>query len=80
MARADLLINLVKAGSAGDQVLLKRTVDALIAEERKKQHNVLADHLAEQIKNNGNQPSPRAIERPYDPAGNLFYEMSPQRN
>ena len=34
MARSDLLLNMVKAASGGDQVLLRRTLEALIAEER----------------------------------------------
>lgn len=45
MARSDLLINLVKAGVNGDSRTLKRTVEAIVAEERAKQHNVLADRL-----------------------------------
>ena len=81
MARADLLINLVKAGNRGDQTLFRKTVDALIAEERKKQHNVLADQLAEQMKTNGAPPPVfRTLERPDDRTGNLFFEMTPQRS
>src|SRR5277367_2051729 len=43
MARSDLLINLVKAGALGDQSLFRKTVEAVIAEERGKNHTVLAD-------------------------------------
>ncbi|MCG8404867.1 MAG: hypothetical protein MI923_06685 [Phycisphaerales bacterium] len=50
MARSDLLISLVKAGTAGDQVLFRKTVEAMIAEERAKKHNVLAARLAEQLR------------------------------
>jgi len=52
MARADLLLNLVKAGSTGDQALFRRTVEALAAEERSKQHHVLADRLIANMKAN----------------------------
>jgi SpoVK/Ycf46/Vps4 family AAA+-type ATPase len=45
MARSDLLISLVKAGVSGDTRTVKRTVEAIVAEERAKQHNVLADRL-----------------------------------
>jgi hypothetical protein len=45
MARSDLLINLVKAGVNGDTGTFRRTVDAIVAEERGKQHNVLADQI-----------------------------------
>ena len=53
MARADLLLNLVKAGSTGDQALFRGTVEALAAEERSKQHHVLADRLIANLKANG---------------------------
>lgn len=46
MARSDLLINLVKAGSGGDQVGFRRTLEALVAEERGLQHHVIANQLA----------------------------------
>lgn len=46
MARADLLLSLVRAGTRGDDELFRKTVEALIAEERTKQHHVLADQLA----------------------------------
>jgi SpoVK/Ycf46/Vps4 family AAA+-type ATPase len=45
MARSDLLINLVKAGVSGDTGTFRRTVDAIVAEERAKQHNIVADQL-----------------------------------
>ena len=56
MARSDLLINLVKAGVAGDKGKFRRTVDAIVAEERAKQHNVVADQLERVVTttNNGN--------------------------
>ena len=56
MARSDLLINLVKAGTLGDQPLFRKTVEAVIAEERGKNHTVLADRLADaasSARNNG---------------------------
>jgi AAA+ superfamily predicted ATPase len=55
MARSDLLLNLVRAGSLGDQVGFRRTVEAMIAEERERQHHVVADRLSEYLsaKSNG---------------------------
>lgn len=53
MARSDLLLGLVKAGIQGDRSLFHRTVDAIIAEERGKQHHVLADQLEETLRKNG---------------------------
>ena len=45
MSRADLIVSLVKAGSQGDQQLLRTTVEAMAAEERAKHHHQLADKL-----------------------------------
>jgi hypothetical protein len=56
MARADLLIDLVRAATRGDHVLFRKTVEALAAEERAKQHHVLADRLAATLQN-GSLPS-----------------------
>ncbi len=51
MARADLLLNLVRAGTKGDPTLFRRTVEAMVAEERAKQHHVLAGRLEECLHN-----------------------------
>lgn len=53
MARSDLLLSLVRAGSRGDASTFRKAVEALVAEERAKQHNVLADRLAEYLRDNG---------------------------
>ena len=54
MARSDLLVSLVKAGASGDHRLMQATVEAIIAEERSKQHTVLADKLAKAMNGMGN--------------------------
>jgi AAA+ superfamily predicted ATPase len=54
MARSDLLISLVKAGTSGDTRGVRSAAEAIIAEERSKQHGVLADRLAKAIQSNGN--------------------------
>jgi SpoVK/Ycf46/Vps4 family AAA+-type ATPase len=45
MARSDLLLKLVKSAGSGDQEGVRRVVEAIIAEERAKQHLVLAEQL-----------------------------------
>lgn len=45
MARSDLLVSLVRAGATGDRSMLASTVEALVAEEKSRSHNVLADRL-----------------------------------
>lgn len=66
MARADLLIDIVKAGAEGDQTLFQKALEALITEERAKQHNILADRLAEHLNLNGKpmRPTRPTYERP----------------
>jgi SpoVK/Ycf46/Vps4 family AAA+-type ATPase len=78
MARSDLLLSLVKAGVQGDRSLLTRTVDAIVAEERAKQHNVLADQIEDTIRKNGKAPDslPVALNGSHY---SLLHETSPQR-
>jgi SpoVK/Ycf46/Vps4 family AAA+-type ATPase len=49
MSRSDLLLQLVQSGSKGDRPMFKKVVEAIIAEERSKQHNVLADKLEDNL-------------------------------
>lgn len=53
MARSDLLVSLVKAGTVGDKRSFRNAAEAIIAEERAKHHNVLADTLTKVIQTNG---------------------------
>lgn len=62
MARSDLLIALVRAGTAGDKKAVRMAAEAIIAEERAKQHNVLADRLTTAIQMNGNGTASGLIE------------------
>ena len=50
MARADLILNLVKASAQGDQAQFQKTVEALAADERAKKHTVFADRLLAQLR------------------------------
>jgi len=54
MARGDLLINLVKASVSGDKTAIRSAVETIIAEEKNKQHTVLADRLSRAMTANGN--------------------------
>jgi AAA+ superfamily predicted ATPase len=54
MARSDLLVSLVKAGTDGDKRGFRAAAEALIAEERAKRHVVLAERLIKAIQVNGN--------------------------
>jgi len=49
MSRSDLLVSLIKASSEGDKQRVRAVAEALIADERAKQHNVLADRLTKAL-------------------------------
>ena len=80
MARADLLIRLVQAGVRNDKVTFRKVVEAIIVEERTKQHRVVAEKLEEQL-------NATPCERPLSNGtplldqrnGTLFREVTPQR-
>ena len=55
MARADLLVSLVKASAAGDQEGVRSVTEAIIADERAKNHHVLADRLLRAASNGARQ-------------------------
>ena len=80
MARSDLLISLVKAGTSGDQALFRKVVESVIAEERAKKHDVLAGRLEEQLKLNG-LPAPisRSAISNNGPVHDLCVEINPSR-
>ena len=52
MARADLILNLARAAIRGDQAQIQKTVESLAADERAKNHGILADRLIAQLKQN----------------------------
>ena len=49
MAQADLLVKLVKSASSGDQPAIRKVAEALIEEEKRKGHRILADRLAHSL-------------------------------
>lgn len=82
MARSDLLINLVKAGVNGDTGTFRRTVDAIVAEERGKQHNVLADQIERVVRTTNGNPlsnAPRHVPEGSQRAKDFISEIMPRR-
>ena len=79
MARADLILKLVKASRQGNKDQIWRTVEALAADERAKNHNVLADRLLAQLQGErGRSPQPMPLS-PRSAAGPCMIEIVPQR-
>jgi hypothetical protein len=80
MARSDLLISLVKAGNSGDQTLFRKVVESVIAEERTKKHDVLAERLAQELQCNGAaKPLPRPTFASNGTVHDLCFEINPSR-
>ena len=77
MARADILISLVQSASRNDMVSFRKSVESMIAEERAKKHNILADRLASSL-NNGSKNSISV--RPNGEVNDLVFEVIPQKN
>ncbi len=80
MARSDLLVSLVKAGSSGDQERVRSIAEAIIADERAKRHNVLADRLTDAMRVNG-APAGRAgfIGQAANRSREFLIEATPRR-
>jgi SpoVK/Ycf46/Vps4 family AAA+-type ATPase len=78
VARSDLLVDLVEAEHKGDRERFRRLVEALIAEERSKQHHLVADRLSELITTTG---SSRLLEKDAHKGavGDLITEIVPER-
>jgi SpoVK/Ycf46/Vps4 family AAA+-type ATPase len=85
MARSDLLVALVKAGATGDRHLARTSAEALIADERAKQHNVLADRLMTALRTQANSTQPQQPTTLHEPSSrgpstrDLFVDRTPQR-
>jgi len=83
MARADLLVDLIKSASNGDQLAFRKIAEILIQEEKAKGHRVLAGRLAKSL-----QPSTIGMGRDLAPKQNgsngqhkdLIYEITPERS
>lgn len=80
MARSDLLVRLVQFGMQGDRQAFRKVVEAVIAEERNKQHRVLAEQLEGLLQST---PADRGVlngtPAPGPKLGQLFQEIVPKR-
>lgn len=79
MARADLLCELIKAGLIKDDVQFRKAAEAICAEERSKQHVVLANRISELLTNSQLrvEKSPQIISSNNGLVNNLFQEKIP---
>jgi len=79
MARADLLLNLVRAGARGDQAQFQKTVEAMAADERAKNHAILADRLIAQVQGNNGRQKPLTPSPGHPLSSSLVVELVPKR-
>ena len=52
MARADLIVDLVRYAITGNKPMIKKVTEAIVSEERKKQHTILADKIENELNKN----------------------------
>lgn len=78
MARADILLSIVKSAIGNDNLSLRKAVEALAADERSKNHRILADRLIELLSIHGNQSNKST---PFIQNGtrDLVYEIIPEK-
>ena len=88
MARADLLVDLTKYALSGNRNMVKKVTESIIAEERAKQHDILADWLQQELES---APSVSSMQNnkstgyinfvPHDVVWteSLFQEIMPQK-
>lgn len=80
MARSDLLIALVKAGTTGDKRGVSRAAEAIIAEERAKQHNVFAEQLAAIVETSNQTHTAMPVTEGTRRGRDFVTEVIPRRN
>ncbi len=83
MARADLLCDLIKSGLAGEEQNFRKAAEAICAEERAKQHEILAKKIEEILKIYSRQPQRKdPPSQAFSINGNgvhLFHEVIPEK-
>lgn len=83
MARADLLLDLIKYATASNKPMIRKVAEAIIAEERSKQHTILADKMEFELNKTSNDQqlnntTNNKIQLDFK-TENLITEISPQR-
>ena len=79
MARSDLILRVVRSAQAGDRRSFERSVEALIAEERAKQHGVFAEKLETELRQKPNGMPNGSRGELNGHAAPLWWELQPER-
>ena len=80
MARADLILTLIKASRQGDDIQVRKAVEALAADERAKNHTILADRLLAQLQSGNGRHGRQTPLLSRSAAGPLVAETVPARS
>lgn len=79
MARADLLLALVRSGAGTDDLAFRRAAEALIAEEEAKKHGILAHQLTDALTRRRPSASKVTSIARTDGVASLLHEREPER-
>lgn len=85
MARADLLCELIRAGLTNDDLAFRKAAEAICAEERAKQHEILANKISELLNNKqykskeNSRNAPQIISSSNVIYNQLFHEKIPTK-
>jgi AAA+ superfamily predicted ATPase len=82
MAQADLLVDLVKTATSGDQLAFRKVAEGLIQEEKQKGRRLLAERLAKALQPGATQTARSLVGKMMgnNPHKDLFYEITSERN
>ncbi len=82
MAQADLLVDLLKTATSGDQLAFRKAAEGLIMEESQKGHRLLAERMTKALRPSAAQVVRPALTKVSDssPVKDLLYEITPERN
>ena len=81
MPQADLLVDLIRSGTEGDQITFRKAAEALIEDERSKGHRVLATRLVKSLQPNVIHMN-QTVSRPHVISAqhrDLFFQTTPER-
>ena len=81
MPQADLLVDLLRSGTEGDQITFRKAAEALIEDERSKGHRVLATRLVKSLQPNVIHMN-HTVSRPHVISAqhrDLFFQTTPER-
>jgi hypothetical protein len=76
MARSDLVVKLAQAGLGGDKASVRRVIEAIVSEEKARQHHIYAQKLTDTLRSARWGSAGGPVER----SAAFSYESSPQKD